>query len=210
MVLHKKKDRTECDNYKSISLVAHAGKILLNIIARRLSEYCERMRIRPEELSGFRPNPSTTNMMFIICRLQELTRKKRIPLYVCFIDLTQAYDSVYRILLWTVLDRFGVPQNMIPVIRQLHNGMRACVRLGNRMRSWWFAVEQGPRQGCVLAPFLFDIFFVTVIKLASTRFKADKGIMGALSQSWRRSFAACFMLTTPGSSCNHPSSCGRR
>ena len=38
MVLHKNKDRTECGNYSGISLVAHAGKILLKIIARRLSE----------------------------------------------------------------------------------------------------------------------------------------------------------------------------
>ena len=42
MVLHKNKDRTECGNYRGISLVGHAGKILLKIIARRLSEYCER------------------------------------------------------------------------------------------------------------------------------------------------------------------------
>ena len=46
MVLHKKKDQTECGNYRGISLVAHAGKILLKIIARRLSEYCERVGIR--------------------------------------------------------------------------------------------------------------------------------------------------------------------
>ena len=51
MVLHKKKDRAECGNYKGISLVAHAGKILLKIIARRLSEDCERVGILPEEQS---------------------------------------------------------------------------------------------------------------------------------------------------------------
>ena len=100
MVLHKKKDRTECGNYRGISLVAHAGKILLKIIARRLSEYCERVGILPEEQSGFRPNRSTTDTMFVIRRLQELARKKRIPrYYVCFIDLTKAYDSVDRTLL---------------------------------------------------------------------------------------------------------------
>ena len=38
MVPHKKKDRTKCGNYRTISLVAHAGNILLKIIARRLSE----------------------------------------------------------------------------------------------------------------------------------------------------------------------------
>ena len=127
-------------------------------------------------------------------------------------------------LLGTVLARFGVPQNMISVIRQFHDCMRACVRLGDRVCSRWFAVEQGLRQGCVLARLLFNIVFTAVINVAFTRFKADKGIMDALvhlmkkrgwggegkqlpeSQSSRRRFGACFTLTMPGSSRNHPSS----
>ena len=84
MVLHKKKDRTECGNYRGNLLVTHAGTILLKIIARRLSEYCKRVGILPEEYSGFQPNRFTTDMMFMIRRLQELARKKRSPLYVCF------------------------------------------------------------------------------------------------------------------------------
>ena len=121
-----------------------------------------------------------TDMVFVVRRLQDLARKKRFPLYVCFIDLTKAYDSVDRTLLWTVLARFGVPQIMISVICQFYDGMRACVRLDDRVCSRWFAVEQGLRQGCVLAPLLFNIFFAAVINLASTRFKADKGTMDAL------------------------------
>ena len=179
-VLHKKKDGTECGNYRGISLVAHAGKILLKAIARRLSEYCERVGILPEEQSGFRPNRSTTDMMFVIRRLQELARKKRIPLYVCFIDLTIAYDSVDRTFLWTVLTRFGVLHNMISTIRQFHDSMRTCMRLDDKVCSRWFAAEQGLCQGCVLAPLLFSIFFAAVINVASTRFKPDGGIMDAL------------------------------
>ena len=113
MVLHKKKDRRECGYYRGISLVAHAGRILLKIIARYLSEYCERVGILSGEQGGFRPNRSTTDTMFVIRWLQELARKKIISLYVCFIDLTKAYDSVDRTLLWTVLARFCVPRNMI-------------------------------------------------------------------------------------------------
>ena len=180
MVLYKKKDQTECDNYRGISLVAHAGNILLKIIARRLSDYCERVGILPEEQSGFGPNRFTTDMMFVIHRLQELARMKRHPLYVYIIALAKACGSVDRTLLWTVIARFGVPHNMISVIRQFHDGMRACVRLDDRVCSGWFAVEQGLRQGCVLVPLLFRIFFAAVINVASTRFKADKDIMDAL------------------------------
>ena len=58
--------------------------------------------------------------------------------------------------------------------------MRACVRLDGRVCSRWFAVNQGLRQECVLAPLLFNISFTAVINVASTRFKVDKGIMDAL------------------------------
>ena len=40
-VLHKKGDKTECRNYHGISLVSHAGKTLLKVVARRLRTYCE-------------------------------------------------------------------------------------------------------------------------------------------------------------------------
>ena len=108
-VLYKKKDRTECGNYRGISLVAHAGKVLLKIVATRLSAYCEARDLLPEEQSGFRPHRSTTDMIFAIRRLQELGRKARVPLFLCFIDLQKAYDSVDRTLLWQVLARFGTP-----------------------------------------------------------------------------------------------------
>ena len=103
MVLHKKKDPTECGNSRGLSLVAHAGKILLKIIARRLGEYCKHVGVLSEDQSGFRPNRSIIDMMLVIRRLQELAQKERVPLYICFIDFTKVYDSVDRILLWTVL-----------------------------------------------------------------------------------------------------------
>ena len=75
-VLHKKKDPTDCGNYRGISLDAHAGKFLLKIVALRLGSYLERERLLPESQCGFRPGRSTVDMMFVVRRLQELGRKE--------------------------------------------------------------------------------------------------------------------------------------
>ena len=115
--------------------------MLLKIIARHPSDYCERVGILPEEQSGFRPNHFTTDMMFVIRRLQELARKKQISLYVCSMNLTKAYGSVDRTDLWKVLARFGVPRKLISVIRQIYDGIRVCMRLDDMVCSGWFAVE---------------------------------------------------------------------
>ena len=52
-VLHKKGDITECGNNRGISLVLHAGKGLLKVVARRLSDYCEVKGLLPQEQCGF-------------------------------------------------------------------------------------------------------------------------------------------------------------
>ena len=109
--------------------MAYAGKVLLKIVANRLGDFCEGAGILPEEQGGFRPQRSTTDMMFVVRRLQELGRTSNTSLETCFIVLAKAYDSVDRVLLWEVLARFGVPPRMIKVIRMFHDGMRTRVQL---------------------------------------------------------------------------------
>ena len=179
-VLHKKGDKTECGNYFGISLVSHAGKVLLKVVARRLSAYCEAKGLLPEEQSGFRPNRSTTDMMFVVRRLQKIRRKAGVFLSMCFIDLQKAYDTVDRTLLWQVLTRIGVPPQMIVVIQQFQDRIRACVRPDHGVCSDWFEVEQGLRQGCVLFPLLFNIFFAAVLTVGLQRFSEEPTILAEL------------------------------
>ena len=95
-----------------ISLVAHADNVLLKIVATRLSAYCKENILLPEEQCGFRSHRSMTGMKFTVRSLEELERKPRVPLFMCFIDLQRAYDSVNRTINRQVLSRFGVPPQM--------------------------------------------------------------------------------------------------
>ena len=89
-VLHKKKDHSDCNNYRGISFVAHSGKALLKMVAYRLSNYREAGGILPEEQCGFCPARSTVDMLFVVRRLQELGRARKLPRHMCFIDLQKA------------------------------------------------------------------------------------------------------------------------
>ena len=179
-VLHKKGDKTECGNYRGISLVSHAGKVLLKVVARRLSACCEAKGLLPEEQCGFRRNRSTTGMMFVVLRLQEIGRKAGVSLFMCFIDLQKAYDAVDRTLLWQVLTHIVVPPQMIAVIQQFHYRMRGYVRPDDGICSDCFGVEQGLRQGCVLSPLLFNIFFAAVLTVVLQRFSEEPAIRAEL------------------------------
>ena len=103
-------------------------------------------------------------------------------LFMRFIDLQKkAYDTIDRTLLWSrVLTRIGVPPQMLAVIQQFHDGMRTCVRPDDGVCSEWFEVEQGLRQGCVLSPLLFNIFFVAVLTVVLQRFSEEPAILAEL------------------------------
>ena len=131
--------KIKCGNYRSILLVTHAGKVLLKVAVRRVSAYCEVKGLLREEQCGCGPDRSTTDMMVVVCRLQEIGRKAGVSLlFIYFIDPQKAYDIVEHTLLWQVLTRIGMPAQFIPVIQQFHHGMRACMRHNNGVYPNWF------------------------------------------------------------------------
>ena len=72
-----------------------------------------------------------------------------------------------------MLARFGVPHKMLTVIRQFHEGMQACVRADDGQHSERFDVTRWLRQGCVLSPLLFNIFFAAVTHAVVVCFSED-------------------------------------
>ena len=52
--------------------------------------------------------------------------------------------------------------------REFYEDCRACVRVGNGV-SEWFPVNVGLRQGCVMSPWLFNVYMDGVVRAVNVR-----------------------------------------
>ena len=163
--LYKNKgNRNCCDNYRGISLLSIAGKILARVLLNRLLAHLEQ-DLLPESQCGFREGRGTADMIFAARQLQEKFREQKRELFSTYVDRTKAFDIVSRIGLWKIMAKFGIPDKFIGIVRSFHEGMQASVSVDGESSNS-FEVTNGVKQGCVLAPTLFSIMFTGMLKIA--------------------------------------------
>ncbi|RJG15198.1 hypothetical protein D4A39_16670, partial [Alcanivorax profundi] len=87
------------------------------------------------------------------------------PLYLAFIDLTKAFDLVSRSGLFALLHKIGCPPKLRKMVESFHDNMSGTVQYDGES-SDPFPIKSGVKQGCVLAPTLFGIFFSLLLRYA--------------------------------------------
>jgi len=118
--------------------------------------------VLPESQCGFRLGRSTIDMIFVARLLQEKCHEQHRRLYFAFINLTKVFDTVNRDLLGKVLAKFGCSSHFLTMLREFQDGMKARVVTGGE-ESNSFEVFVGVKQGCVLAPVIFNLFLVQLV-----------------------------------------------
>ena len=134
--------------------------MLAKIMLTRLLEHVVDL-VLPESQFGFRRGCSTIDMIFVARQLQEKCCEQLQDLYMAFVDQTKAFDTVNRDLLWNILCKFGCLPTFIATLQQFHTGMCAQVVMAGSPSSS-FPVEVGVKQGCVLAPIIFNLLLVAI------------------------------------------------
>jgi hypothetical protein len=89
-----KNDKTDCNNYRGISLLSTSYKMLSNTLLSRLGPYID--EISGDHQCGFRRNRSTTDQIFCIRQILEKTWEYNETVHQLFIDFKKAYDSARR------------------------------------------------------------------------------------------------------------------
>ena len=104
-------------------------------------------------------------MVFSLRQLQEKCREQWQPLFVAFIDLTKAFDLVSRDGLLKILLKIGCSPQFLNIISSFHEEMKSTV-VFDGWTSDPFDIQSRVKQGYVLTPNIFGIFFAVMLKHA--------------------------------------------
>ena len=120
--LNKQKGNPQvCDNHRSISLLSIAAKILAKILLNCLNVHLDHKDISQKVIVD-----SETDMIFTA---SGECQEQNVDLYMTFVDLAKAFDTVNRNGLWKIMAKFGCPSRFIAMVWQFHDDMQARVQM---------------------------------------------------------------------------------
>lgn len=152
--IYKKKERTEIENYRPITLLNTHYKKLTKALAMQIAQDVHSM-IHPDQ-SGFIPKRSIFDLIRLANMMIEYTDITEENGVLIALDQEKAYDRIKHDYLFKTLEAYNLPQTLIKTIKALYNNAYTKVAI-NRVLSSPFQVTRGVRQGDPLSCLLFNL-----------------------------------------------------
>lgn len=168
-MIHKKDDKLDPSNYRSIALVNCVAKLFTHILLSRIERWELECGIVPESQAGFRSGRGCLDHVFTLSCLNQIQlglRKRKA--FILFVDFKSAFDSLSHDLLWHKLFSLGLSGKIIRILQNLYS--KASVRIKIRGEySESISLGDGVLQGETLSPVIFKLFISDIEKFFKSR-----------------------------------------
>ena len=154
--MFKRGDATDTANYRPIAVGGPLSRLYASILVQHLVQYTEQRGLRFPTQAGYRPGHSTIHQTFVLQHVIDKHRRRKFPLYLCFVDLN-LHDRVQCQLLWDLLCWLGVQGTMLGAIQSMYDGCLLSMRV-NGVTGDSQPPSTGLRQGCPPGATLFGLF----------------------------------------------------
>lgn len=148
----KKGSLTNCNNWRGISLLSVFSKLMARIVLERIKERINSTLKKHQ--TGFRSGHSCVDNINTLRIIIEQSTELNSPLHLMFVDFEKAFDRVKQEYIWKSLNRRGIPEKIVAIIKASYENARSYVLHCGQLTEP-FEVQQGVRQGCILSPILF-------------------------------------------------------
>jgi len=130
--------RSECKNYRGITLLSIPGKA--HTVFSRAKQHLQTIRRR--EQSGFTPRRSTIGRIATLKLILQRRHDVEKLCWVAYVDFRSSFDSVNTPALWLLLKSRGIPQKLIDLMKDLYTNTVSCVQ-ADGVQSDWFPFSAG-------------------------------------------------------------------
>ena len=154
LIKDKAGDLCDKSNYRPVGLCSVLSKILEAIILKRI----ENCLYTTANQFGFKKNLSTEMCIFLLKEVVNFYRESNTSVFLCFMDATKAFDRVNHSKLFTILIDRKVPTYLVRLLYFWYSEQLVCVKWGEET-SEYFKCTNGVRQGGILSPLLFNVYF---------------------------------------------------
>ena len=151
--LPKKNNAVKCSDFRTISLICHASKIMLKVLTQRIEAKAKHLLGRTQ--FGFRKGCGTRDAIGVMRTLCERSMEHGNDVYICFVDFEKAFDRVDWVKMFEILEKLHIDWKDRRLLQDLYTRQEAVARIANG-ESDPGIIGRGVRQGCPMSP-LFSI-----------------------------------------------------
>lgn len=161
IVVHKKGDKANINNYRPISKTSHIYKWFMKIIQHRIKPDIEKFQTPAQ--AAYRKDYSITDHLFTITQVIEKCNEHKIEAHIGLMDYSKAFDSLEHHHLYQALVDAKVEKKYIRIIKEIYSKSTAKIKMEKCSRI--IMIGRGIRQGCCCST---DFFITSLEKIYRT------------------------------------------
>ena len=150
-------DVYDANDYRGITPNSFLGKLFCTILYNRLAPLLENKNILCKEQAGFRQNHRTTDHIFLLRTIIKKYTSRNNVLFSCFVDISKAFDSIWRRALIENLSKIGINDPFLQVIKSIYNTTTNSLIYKESLTPT-FISNMGVKQGDTLRTILFNLY----------------------------------------------------
>jgi hypothetical protein len=170
--LFKKGDASDPSNWRGICLKDMTARILSAILNARLTKVIQKHGI--ETQYGSQPERGCQDGLFVLRAALTTRRYHNLSTWALFVDLVKAFDTVNHELLFSILERYGVPPRLLDAVRRMYANVQVKLQVGKAKRN--IPYTTGVQQGDNMAGLLFIFCMQAFAETLEEKWKDEWGI----------------------------------